>query len=513
MNSAQKPIIGVHLDLKYLMPSKRYLLQWVRQLAELGINTLLLEYEDKFPFQKRPYLRDAQAFTPEELREFLSTARQAGLRVIPLVQSLSHLEFALAHDELADLREAPNVPTQICPSNPAAVAFVNELIDEILTFHGPDEWVHIGGDESWFMGSCPTCQARLAKSDKMTFWADHMRPLIQRVQAAGKRVILWDDTFWPKPEAAGTVDLPRGVVLGSWNYSERKFLPDGNLDKMVRTYQQAGIEVLGTSCVNWGVLTPMHDHCMGNAVGWAQEVQRRGLLGVINSAWSCFHVPVPMEMLYVAGAAAAFDATADPLSESWQTAFLADQYGCDAAAVPQALRQLGTAWEQSIAGYDRPIAPIVYGYMDMVLHYPGSQEERRRRGGYPLDWAEVDFNALLAKKIQLLRAVPDSGAIRKKLDDLESAYGAAQPVLADLARRAKRQQPTAELLACFAEMKLWYTRAIRLLVFGEGDGAAIRKAIVPLRARTQQALTPFYEELSCHRMDHILMAPMITALR
>ena len=71
MNSAQKPIIGVHLDLKYLMPSKRYLLQWVRQLAELGINTLLLEYEDKFPFQKRPYLRDAQAFTPEELREFL----------------------------------------------------------------------------------------------------------------------------------------------------------------------------------------------------------------------------------------------------------------------------------------------------------------------------------------------------------------------------------------------------------------------------------------------------------
>ena len=249
MNSDQKPIIGVHLDLKYLMPSKRYLLQWVRQLAELGINTLLLEYEDKFPFQKRPYLQDAQAFTPEELREFLSTARQAGLRVIPLVQSLSHLEFALAHEELADLREAPNVPTQICPSNPAAVAFVNELIDEVLTYHGPDEWVHIGGDESWFMGSCPACQARLAKSDKMTFWANHMRPLIQRVQAAGKRVILWDDTFWSKPEAAGTVDLPRGVVLGSWNYSERKFLPDGNLDQMVRTYQQAGIEEIGRAHV------------------------------------------------------------------------------------------------------------------------------------------------------------------------------------------------------------------------------------------------------------------------
>ena len=513
MIPAKRPMIGVHLDLKYFMPSKRYLIQWVRRLAELGVNTLLLEYEDKFPFQKRPFLRDEQAFAPDELHEFLAAARQAGLQIIPLVQTLSHLEFALGHEELASLREAPDVPTQICPSNPAALAFVNELIDEVLAFHGPDEWFHIGGDESWFMGSCPTCQARLAQSDKMTFWANHMRPLIQKVQAAGKRVILWDDVFWPKPDAVKSVNLPAGIVLGSWNYSERKFLPDGKLEQMLLTYQTAGIEVLGASCVNWGVLAPMHDHCLGTVVGWAREIQRRNLLGVLNTAWACFHIPLPLEMTQVAGAAAAFDQSVDPLSDAWQLAFLADEYGCDARDVPTALRQLGTAWELGIDGHERPIAPIVYGYMDMVLHYPGGQAERRRRGGYPLDWAEVDFNALFAKKIQLLRDFRDPSVIRRKLDELEAAYAAAQPVLADLARRAKRQQSTAELLACFAEMKLWYTRAVRQLVYGEGDAVNLRQVIVPLRERTRAALAPFYEKASLQRMDHILMEPMITALR
>ena len=36
-------------------------------------------------------------------------------------------------DGLANLREAPNIPTQICLSNPAAVAFIHELIDEVTT--------------------------------------------------------------------------------------------------------------------------------------------------------------------------------------------------------------------------------------------------------------------------------------------------------------------------------------------------------------------------------------------
>ena len=33
-----RPIAGVHLDLKYLMPAKPMLLRWVRELPALGID-------------------------------------------------------------------------------------------------------------------------------------------------------------------------------------------------------------------------------------------------------------------------------------------------------------------------------------------------------------------------------------------------------------------------------------------------------------------------------------------
>ena len=39
--TAEDPIVGIHLDLKYLMPRKAYLLEWVQRLPELGVNTLL----------------------------------------------------------------------------------------------------------------------------------------------------------------------------------------------------------------------------------------------------------------------------------------------------------------------------------------------------------------------------------------------------------------------------------------------------------------------------------------
>ena len=116
-------IRGIHLDLKYHMPNKAYLRDWVKRLPGYGINALLLEYEDAFPFSRYPFLRGPDAFTATELREFLAAARQAGLIVIPLIQTYAHLEFALAHDELAHLREKPDVLVKICASKPEMSAF------------------------------------------------------------------------------------------------------------------------------------------------------------------------------------------------------------------------------------------------------------------------------------------------------------------------------------------------------------------------------------------------------
>jgi hypothetical protein len=68
-------------------------------LREWGATGLLIEWEDTFP-----YVRDlavlgsngpscpAGSYTAEEAREFLKLAGDAGLAVVPLIQTIGHLE-------------------------------------------------------------------------------------------------------------------------------------------------------------------------------------------------------------------------------------------------------------------------------------------------------------------------------------------------------------------------------------------------------------------------------------
>ena len=196
MKSTTDSIAGIQIDFKYLMNKKGFLNTLLDWLPKQGINTILLEYEDKFPYRKYPFLKADDAFTPAELKAFLHKARANKLRVIPLVQSLSHMEFAMDHPELAHLSEAPDIPTQICPSNPESVEFIFDLIREVLEYHREDEFFHCGADETWFLGTCEKCAAWKDEKGIVKMWAEHERKILDFIVGQGKRPIVWDDIFW-----------------------------------------------------------------------------------------------------------------------------------------------------------------------------------------------------------------------------------------------------------------------------------------------------------------------------
>ncbi|WP_173112862.1 hypothetical protein [Paenibacillus qinlingensis] len=75
-----------------------YVKETIERLAHLRINTLLIEYEDQFPYQNLPYIHHPNGFTQQDIREMLATAEQFGMEVIPFIQSLGHVDFVLKHD-------------------------------------------------------------------------------------------------------------------------------------------------------------------------------------------------------------------------------------------------------------------------------------------------------------------------------------------------------------------------------------------------------------------------------
>lgn len=503
-------IVGVHLDLKYLMPRKEFLHHWLQEIAATGINTLLLEYEDKFPYQKYPFLSANDAFTPDELNRFLCTARECGLRVMPLVQTLSHLEFALAHEELAHLREAPDILTQINPSNLEALEFVHHLIEEVLSYHEEDEYFHLGADETWFVGTHPDYADEVKEIGVPAYWIKHLKPYIHQVVTAGKRPVAWDDIFWDDPLLIRSLDVPRELVLHSWDYGISEVEETSTSLSRVDVYQEAGFEVIGAPCLNWGVLTPRHDHVLENTAAWAQKVRESQLLGLINTSWAVFHTLLPTQMPYIAATAALLQGDAAH-QDKWLLEWSGQHFGFKDERIPGALRDLSLNWSQKIAGLERPITPIVYSYTDLVLHY-GSLEKRQKSGAYPLEWDEVNFCELYRTKIHLLRQLEDKEYFQNKLKELQTAYIQAALVFHELERRATSHRAEALLLACFADIKELHVQIIRCLVLGEGPRDKLLLQSIEQKQLLEKRAEPFYEAAGVDMLVKLWCEPACTTL-
>ncbi len=513
-------IKGIHLDLKYQVPNKAYLMDWVKRLPGYGINALLIEYEDTFPFKTYPFLACKDAFTPDELKRFLGTAREAGLTLIPLVQTYAHLEFALTHPQLAHLREKPEIMTKICARKPEASRFVQDLLTDVLEYHKEDTFFHLGGDEVWHTGWCDACTKRLEEVGPAVMWSEHEKPLLEFMLARGKRPIIWDDIFWKEPEAVGRSSLPKETILHAWNYGITSLAPKkaeathleygdtSSVLQQVDRYHEAGFQTLAAPCYNWGVLFGQHTHCLKNTQVWAQKAKATGMLGMLNTAWACFHIPLQVSNLHVKATGELLRNPDVTLDDAWQNRFLKDEFGVAAEGVPAALEVLGRMWEIPAPAFERPFTPLVYGYMSMVFHYPNRHKDRQQRGAYPRDWNEIDFTAMYLKGVESSRQYPEQGKLLEQLDERLAAFPPAVAAMQAFAAGATKHRDEAELMAVFARLKFLSLRIFAHLIRGDGEREALKRDVAALEAPLRKVMAQAWEPEGQARLWRAFFEPM-----
>lgn len=80
-------------------------------MNKAGANSILLEYEDKFPYENAlKYVVAGNAYTKSDIEEIKQLARENNLEIIPLIQTLGHLEFVLKYEHYRHLRELDEFP-------------------------------------------------------------------------------------------------------------------------------------------------------------------------------------------------------------------------------------------------------------------------------------------------------------------------------------------------------------------------------------------------------------------
>uniref|UniRef100_A0A914H0G3 beta-N-acetylhexosaminidase n=1 Tax=Globodera rostochiensis TaxID=31243 RepID=A0A914H0G3_GLORO len=160
--------LWVHFDLKGAPFKVTYFIELLRFVRKMGINGVLIEWEEMFPYKGRlASAVNGNAYSLEEIELVLTEAKLIGLEVVPLVQTFGHLEWVLKLEQFAHLREDPQFPQVICIGASEAFELIKEMIVQVAEVHGRFgmKHFHMGADEVFQLGVCNESIREISNQD------------------------------------------------------------------------------------------------------------------------------------------------------------------------------------------------------------------------------------------------------------------------------------------------------------------------------------------------------------
>ncbi len=209
-----------HLDLKGTRRTLANLHAILPRLAEFKVNAVLAEYEDYVRLDRHPALAVPGALTKSQVKDWIAAARDYNLTVIPLVQTLGHLQYVLRQPAYSHLQEKPGNPAEACCTHPDTWPLIRDFLDEIMELHAGLPLFHVGLDETFNLGTCPRCQAALGGRSKMTLYVDWVNRCCRHVRAQGFTPLVWGDVAIAHFDDPQVKKLDPGAYYIDWGYKQ-----------------------------------------------------------------------------------------------------------------------------------------------------------------------------------------------------------------------------------------------------------------------------------------------------
>jgi|GEM_PF-92521 len=279
---------AMNLDLRQTFSKPELLTAYLAEFARYKTNAILIEYEDKFPFQSYPEFAHPQhALSRSQLEELKRNAHEHFIEIIPLQQSFGHLEYVLRHEGWRHLRETEQSTGEICPSHPATFGLITTLLEEMIDAHPDSRYIHLGCDEVYSLCECERCKIEFEGVRERAFIA-FLNRLIAFTAERGKQPIFWHDMLDKcPPEELAKLDQRSAAMI--WIYNGRNI--EAEVTSHANKFRALGIEVMGAPAVrsfdwaehqNYPVLLNRTD----NLLQWAETADKLNLGCVVATNWT-----------------------------------------------------------------------------------------------------------------------------------------------------------------------------------------------------------------------------------
>ncbi|NOY37325.1 MAG: family 20 glycosylhydrolase [Chlorobi bacterium] len=325
----------VHYDTKHHQDKKFYVKGFIKNLSKYKINILVWEWEDKFAYPSHPEIGAPGAFTLAEMQELTGYAHKYHIQIVPLVQGLGHVSYILKWPQYEHLREIEASNWEFCPLKEGTYDLLFDLWDDAIEATPGSEYIHIGSDETYELGSCSKCKIKSEKIGKSGLYLLFVNKAAEHLQAEGRKVMVWERPMgWKigKDPAKGIRPVKGLILTESYNYNTPNY-------RYAQEAKKSGLEVYaydpnpGTEALFLPYLYRIRNgkKVIGSLENSYQQLTSAAISGVfdgmINTSWDDAGLHNQMWMLsFITSAGYSWNGSKPDLQEFKET-FFKNYYG------------------------------------------------------------------------------------------------------------------------------------------------------------------------------------------
>ncbi|MHA1143145.1 MAG: glycoside hydrolase family 20 zincin-like fold domain-containing protein [Candidatus Helarchaeota archaeon] len=250
----------------------------IRTLAKFKLNSIFYGYgSDCWELKKHPKLTEGRdVFTAEEVKILEQEAKKYHVELIPIFQSLGHMDNIAHIPEYRALMEFPG-STCLDISNPETKKFVEDLHEEILQMHS-SSWVHVACDEIFDFGTFNS-RPYLKQKGKSKALLEYYLWIYENVKKHGKKeIFIYHDNI--ASDKVLQKGLPKDLIVFFWEYFTT--LTYGKIKKC----RNAGFNVVvSPSVLSWTRNFPDFMKSNKNIISLIKKGIQEGAIGAVTSTW------------------------------------------------------------------------------------------------------------------------------------------------------------------------------------------------------------------------------------
>ena len=292
---------SIHIDVKHHTEKKEYYFELIDELASLKVNGIILEFEDKLGYQKRPIVAAPDSYSISWWKSLSDYADKRNIKISPLIQGLGHASFILKHKKFKGLRDISDNDWAFNPTISETYDLQFDLYKDAIKATPHGQFLHVGGDEVRVSnrGEKKGFELNLLWLNKVSefakennripiFWDDMYLKhggvwMVTRNTKLTKEKV---DSIWIKNEKKLTEylnDFPKNCIYMRWNY----FSPwaEGNL-KTIDWYKENNLKIMGATAgqTRW-ILMPQNESNIESIKSFSLTSVSKKLDGLLLTLW------------------------------------------------------------------------------------------------------------------------------------------------------------------------------------------------------------------------------------